>query len=124
MKYSLFPKLYDIIIHKEVNQYFFKLVQFFKIVGDDHVEQISDQQKLHCLQIHILTSSSVEELYVSYSILGDIFQKTYTNEQELYEYGSILDKIMKDIVIDRLIEPISYFLIKAFNNQSLKKLSV
>ena len=88
------------------------------------MSKISDQQKLHCLQIHILTSSIVEELAVSYYALGEFFQKQHTPDQELYEYGSILDKSMKDIVIDRLIDSISYFLIKALTNYSLKKLSV
>jgi hypothetical protein len=31
---------------------------------------------------------------------------------------------MKDIVIDRLIDPISYFLLKALNNNSLNKLLI
>jgi hypothetical protein len=31
---------------------------------------------------------------------------------------------MKDIVIDRLIDSISYFLVKALTNYSLKKMSV
>jgi DNA replicative helicase MCM subunit Mcm2 (Cdc46/Mcm family) len=52
------------------------------------------------------------------------FQKQHTPDQDLYEYGSILDKSMKDIVIDRLIDSISYFLVKALTNYSLKKMSV
>jgi len=31
---------------------------------------------------------------------------------------------MKDIVIDKLIDPISYFLLKALNNNSLNKLVI
>lgn len=77
---------------------------------------------MRCLQIHILTSDRVEELHVSYSLLGDLFQKSHTPEQELFEYGSVLDKTMKDIVVERLIDPISYFLSKALTNHSLNKL--
>lgn len=42
----------------------------------------------------------------------------------MFEYGSILDKTIKDISIDRLVDPISYFFLKALNNLSLKKLIV
>lgn len=67
-----------------MNQYFFKIINFYKIIAKLNYISVNKNELMRCLQIHILTTDHVEELYVSYSLLGDFFHKNCTPEQELF----------------------------------------
>lgn len=99
-----------------MSEYFYKLICLSKAISNQNVTYIDNNKLIHCLQLHILTSNDTEELCKSYYTLGDTFERVYTTDTELYDYGSILSKTTEDIKIDKLVDPITYFLMKALVN--------
>lgn len=73
---------------------------------------LSNKEMIGCLQIHVLTNSCPGELSFSYRVLAEMFSKTYNSDDELFEYGSIVDKAVRDFSIlnNQLIEAVCHFL--------------